>query len=530
MRRKREGGARSNGFAPCTAAQARVGDAAQQTSAGRLHRGCDSAYKPQQHSTAQIIAGPDGPTAARIIHTRRRAVTPALPERIRVAGDGSAVTLGTSLRPRHPQRSASDPHVRARNATAAQSLLRGIKVFLTSSVRDQHLLGTHAAPDRLHGSARPAQIRAPAPAPRRGSGPAGRRPQPRIARAQRGGAAAAPHTARPAPPRPSPPPRRHRVGALSPPCAGGRVERRRRSCRTLPRARRRQNGSPSLGVAPRRRNTILWSRKGRGDLKYGDYFKSPEYGDSDSGVGKSEGSVRGASQRSRFTWGTGLKCRAVHVRACVRLSSLSILPHRGDLRSPSPSHTPPFCHAGSLRSTLLASLHRRRFSLPESRTHTHARTLPPLSRITVTHVLRFVLLAPSNEEARQGTSRGTKRWSGRANQAGRAGRAGRARQAGRAGRRAGRAGRQAGRAEQPLEVGPLPRRPARPSRRLPLPVPHRHHPPPGPLQEPPLQPRRPVLPPPLAERLPGGGEREEEMGGVEGIRGRGGREHESERW
>jgi hypothetical protein len=137
-----EGSACSNGFAPRTAAaQARVDDAAQQTSAGRLQRGFDSANQPQQHGAARIIAGPGGPIAAGIIHTRRhtvtrrrRAVAPALPERFRVAGDGSAVTLGTSLRrrPRHPQRSASDPHVRARATRPPH------KAFFAASASPQH--------------------------------------------------------------------------------------------------------------------------------------------------------------------------------------------------------------------------------------------------------------------------------------------------------------------------------------------------------------------------------------------------------
>jgi hypothetical protein len=100
------------------------------------------------------------------------------------------------------------------------------------------------------------------------------------------------------------------------------------------------------------------------------------------------------------------------------------------------------------------------------------------------------------EEVRHGTARGTKRWRNWA----------------------GRVGQQAGRANQPLKVGPLARRPACPSRRLPLPMPHRHHPPPGPLQQTPLQPRRPILPPPLAERLTRSGEREGEWGGRKGGR------------
>jgi hypothetical protein len=78
---------------------------------------------------------PYGPLTAGISHTRlRKAVTPALPERIRVAADGSAATLGTSIRPRHPQRSASD--VRAKSDRRTQS-----------SARHQHLLSTPAAPD-----------------------------------------------------------------------------------------------------------------------------------------------------------------------------------------------------------------------------------------------------------------------------------------------------------------------------------------------------------------------------------------------
>ena len=193
--RKREGSARSSGFAPRTAAQARVDDAAQQTSAGRLHRGCDSANnKPQQHGTARIIAGPGGPVAAEIIRTAT-----AGPSRRRCRSASASPGTG-------PQRPSGQAFGPSPAAPAAERFGSARARAQRDRARTVFFKGAALAPQHTRNSrstAHPAQIRAPAAAPRRGSGPAGRRPRPRIARARHGGTAAASRTVRPAPPLPA---------------------------------------------------------------------------------------------------------------------------------------------------------------------------------------------------------------------------------------------------------------------------------------------------------------------------------------